>query len=136
MVLHHSPQGWRAPVAFEELFEGPADVLAALAEHVPRFRFVLTDLSKTSDDELRGGALAQVGYLLLKHINDGDLLENYLLARKFVQDKGYRLCLDGLTHKTFDMFDRGWLGADIVRIAVENISTRRIGAGLDNFGFR
>lgn len=46
----------------------------------------------------------------------GDL-GTYLLARKFVQDKGYRLCLDGLTHRTFDMFDRGWLGADLVRIA-------------------
>lgn len=46
----------------------------------------------------------------------GDL-GTYLHARKFVQDKGYRLCLDGLTHRTFDMFDRGWLGADLVRIA-------------------
>jgi hypothetical protein len=44
-------------------------------------------------------------------------LGNYLLARKFVQDKGYRLCLDGLTDRTCDMFDRGWLGADLVRIA-------------------
>ncbi len=53
-------------------------------------------------------------------VNQADIfgdLGNYLLARKFVQEKGYRLCLDGLTHKTFDMFDRGWLGADIVRIA-------------------
>ena len=53
-------------------------------------------------------------------VNQADIfgdLGTYLLARKFVQDKGYRLCLDGLTHRTFDMFDRGWLGADLVRIA-------------------
>ncbi len=40
----------------------------------------------------------------------------YLFAREYVQDKGYRVCLDGLTHKTMGMVDRERLGADIVKL--------------------
>ena len=40
----------------------------------------------------------------------------YLFAREFIQDKGYRVCLDGLTHKTMGMVDRERLGADLVKL--------------------
>jgi len=40
----------------------------------------------------------------------------YLFAREFVQDKGYRVCLDGLTHNTMAMVDRERLGADLVKL--------------------
>jgi len=40
----------------------------------------------------------------------------YLFAREFVQEKGYRVCLDGLTHKTMDMVDRERLGADMAKL--------------------
>ncbi|MBC8445130.1 MAG: EAL domain-containing protein [Rhodospirillaceae bacterium] len=40
----------------------------------------------------------------------------YLFAREYVQDKGYRVCLDGLTHKTMGMVDRERLGADMVKL--------------------
>lgn len=40
----------------------------------------------------------------------------YLFAREFVQDKGYRICLDGLTHNTMGMVDRERLGADLVKL--------------------
>ena len=40
----------------------------------------------------------------------------YLFAREYVQDKGYRVCLDGLTHNTMGMVDREKLGADMVKL--------------------
>ena len=40
----------------------------------------------------------------------------YLFAREFIQDRGYRLCIDGLTHKTMGMIDRERLGADLVKL--------------------
>jgi hypothetical protein len=40
----------------------------------------------------------------------------YLFAREFVQDKGYRICLDGLTHNTMAMVERERLGADLVKL--------------------
>lgn len=72
LVLHHSEAGWSAPVSFAELVEGPADVLESLVAYLPQFRFVLSDLSQTPDEELRGTALAQVAYLLLKYVRAGD----------------------------------------------------------------
>jgi EAL domain-containing protein (putative c-di-GMP-specific phosphodiesterase class I) len=44
-------------------------------------------------------------------------LATYLRARGLVRELGYRLCLDGLTHRTLAMVDRGWLGADLVKVA-------------------
>ncbi|MCG8416972.1 MAG: Rpn family recombination-promoting nuclease/putative transposase [Proteobacteria bacterium] len=73
MVLHHGPEGWQAPVAFTELFEGPADVLHALGSYLPQFQLLLTDLSEMSDETLRVGALVEVVYRLFKHIWDHDL---------------------------------------------------------------
>ena len=40
----------------------------------------------------------------------------YLFAREFIQERGYRLCIDGLTYKTMGMVDRERLGADLVKL--------------------
>jgi len=37
-------------------------------------------------------------------------------AREFGQEKGYRLCLDGVTHRTFDLMDVARLGLDVVKV--------------------
>lgn len=43
-------------------------------------------------------------------------LGTYLFAREFLQNKGYRVCLDGLTFKTLDIIDRKRLGADMAKL--------------------
>ncbi|MCK5167069.1 MAG: EAL domain-containing protein [Rhodospirillaceae bacterium] len=43
-------------------------------------------------------------------------LDAFLFAREFVREKGYRLCLDGLTHQTMRMFDRARVGADYMKV--------------------
>jgi len=53
IVLHHSDQGWTATTAFEDLFEIEPALREVLSGHIPRFRFLLEDLSRTSDEELR-----------------------------------------------------------------------------------
>ena len=40
----------------------------------------------------------------------------YLFAREFIQERGYRFCIDGLTHRTMSMIDRERLGADLVKL--------------------
>jgi hypothetical protein len=74
IVVHHSPTGWTAPVAFEELLDADAELLDALGPHVPRFRFLLDDLSAQTDAELRGRsrmtAGGRVAILSLKHGRD------------------------------------------------------------------
>jgi len=74
VVVHHSPMGWTAPVAFEELLDVDADLLDVIAPHVPRFRFLLDDLSVQSDADLRARrrltAGGRVTVLSLKHGRD------------------------------------------------------------------
>ncbi len=51
------------------------------------------------------------------HKNDvfGDI-GAYIFARDFLHDRGYLLCLDGLTHHTLPFFDRNRLGLDLFKI--------------------
>lgn len=43
-------------------------------------------------------------------------LSAFLFAREFVQTKGYRLCLDGLTMETLAVIDRERLGTDMAKL--------------------
>jgi EAL domain-containing protein (putative c-di-GMP-specific phosphodiesterase class I) len=40
----------------------------------------------------------------------------FLFAREFVQAKGYRVCLDGMTYEAMEMLDRERLGTDLVKL--------------------
>ncbi len=40
----------------------------------------------------------------------------FIFAREFMQDKGYRICLDGLNHQTLEIVDRERLGVDLMKI--------------------
>ena len=43
-------------------------------------------------------------------------LASYVFAREFVQEKGYRVCLDGLTVQTVHVIDRERMGADLAKL--------------------
>ena len=43
-------------------------------------------------------------------------LDAYVSARDFAQNKGYKVCLDGLTLETFSIIDRERLGADLTKL--------------------
>ena len=65
VVLHHSRSGWTAKVAFEELLDVDATVLAEIAPYVPCFRCVLDDLGEESEEGLRARAMSALGRLAL-----------------------------------------------------------------------
>ncbi|MEZ4239487.1 MAG: Rpn family recombination-promoting nuclease/putative transposase [Myxococcota bacterium] len=70
LVLYHGERRWTAPVDFEALFAEGA-VRDALLPHVPRFRYVLQDLSVVPDEALRGVALREAVLLAFKHARGG-----------------------------------------------------------------
>ena len=73
VVLHHSVDGWSGSTAFEDLLDADPDTLAAVAPHVPRFRFVLEDLSHETDEALRARAmtaLARLSLWCLRHARE------------------------------------------------------------------
>jgi hypothetical protein len=43
-------------------------------------------------------------------------LGGYLFAREYVQEKGYRICLDGMTHDGLAMIDQQRLGVDLIKL--------------------
>ena len=65
VVLHHSHSGWTAKVAFEDLLDVDATVLAEIAPYVPHFRCVLDDLGEESEEALRARAMSALGRLAL-----------------------------------------------------------------------
>ena len=40
-----------------------------------------------------------------------------MFARDFVRERGYRVCIDGVTHQSLPLVDRQALGADLVKLA-------------------
>lgn len=65
LMLHHSASGWKAAATFEALFDLDAATFAALADHVPRFRFLLDDLSRETDEAIAARAMSALGRLAL-----------------------------------------------------------------------
>ena len=71
VVLHHSDKGWTTSTAFEELLDADEDLLAAVAAYVPRFRFVLDDISHASDEALKARAMSAFARLTLFCLRHG-----------------------------------------------------------------
>lgn len=71
VVLHHSVTGWEAAVSFEALLDIDAELFETVAPYVPRFQFLLDDVSAVSDEELRGRAMSALGRLALWCLRNG-----------------------------------------------------------------
>lgn len=73
VVLHHSVDGWTGSTAFEDLLDVDAATLADIVPHVPRFRFLLEDISHETDEALRARAitaLARLSLWCLRHARE------------------------------------------------------------------
>jgi hypothetical protein len=66
LVLHHSERGWTSSTEFEALLDADDELLALVGPYVPRFAFLLDDLSAERDAALHARAmLSALGRLLL-----------------------------------------------------------------------
>jgi hypothetical protein len=70
VVLHHSETGWRAETTFEEVLDIAPELRDALVPFLPRFRFLLDDVSHATDHELRRRAMTALGKLALVCLRD------------------------------------------------------------------
>ncbi|HEU4536776.1 MAG TPA: Rpn family recombination-promoting nuclease/putative transposase [Polyangiaceae bacterium] len=71
LVLHHSATGWTAATRLEDLFDPALLATEGLDELVPRFGFLLDDLSHQSDQALWDRAMGLVPSLTLWALRDG-----------------------------------------------------------------
>jgi predicted transposase YdaD len=79
-VVSHAQEGWSAPTSFHAMFEPPPDSIPHVARLVPSFSFLLTDLVRASNEELRRWKLPPFPMTALRYLRDGrhfdQLLEN------------------------------------------------------------
>ncbi len=76
---------------------------------------LLSNQFQVFDDNLSAARRGAIVIELQKEDIFSDLA-SFLFAREFVQAKGYRLCIDGLTMETLSVIDRDRLGTDMAKI--------------------
>lgn len=54
-------------------------------------------------------------------------LNAFLFARDFAKERGYRICIDGLTHETMPFVNRDKLGADMVKLVWQGDLEEKVG---------
>ncbi len=69
IVVYHGQKAWEVSPYFRDLFEVPE----VLLDFLPDYRYYLSDLSRFSDEELKGEVFLRVRLLVLKHIFSDDL---------------------------------------------------------------
>jgi predicted transposase/invertase (TIGR01784 family) len=73
LVLCHGRSNWPTNrTRLSSLLAGPTDLLA---DYIPDFSFVLYDLTRFSDDEIKGTIMTRVVMLMFKYIFDPDVAE-------------------------------------------------------------
>ncbi len=77
VVVYHGSHTWNAARRMHDQLTVPASELGDLAVHVPGFSYVLHDLSKFGDEELRGRALGRLALYLMRHAFEGRLWERF-----------------------------------------------------------
>ncbi len=71
VVLYHGRQQWWVPRDAADLAEGCPE---GLREYQPSLRYVLCDLGRYADEEIRGAAVLRAAFLVMKHIFDEELV--------------------------------------------------------------
>ena len=72
LVLYHGAKSWKVDTKLSSLFSGQHK---KLKEYLPDFKFILYDLTKYSDEEIRGEIISRIFLLILKHIFDKDIIQ-------------------------------------------------------------
>lgn len=97
-ALTRDGPGWLRPFSLN------LNVVTVLSPEFARFEATITP-------QLRGR--------LVIEMNKIDVFSDmgaFLFARDYLHDRGFRLCLDGLTHNTLPYYDRARLGFDLIKI--------------------
>jgi len=70
LVVYHGTEPWRSGTRLTDLLTGPKE---ALTDYIPDFQFLLYDLTRYGDEDIKGMIVSRVGLLVMKHIFREDL---------------------------------------------------------------
>jgi predicted transposase/invertase (TIGR01784 family) len=65
LVLYHGKQKWKVKENLSSILNCPTNLLT---EYIPDFKYILYDLSKYSDDEIKGTKINQITLLSFKYV--------------------------------------------------------------------
>ncbi len=128
IVLYHGRKEWSCGTEFSGMFTGASRQLSA---YIPDFGFVLRDLTRYSDDEIRGTVSSRVVMMLMKHIFDPDLPEKlpaiFSMMREITESEGGLRFLEKILRYIFSAAD-GFTTDGLKRMVEESVSADKGGA--------
>jgi hypothetical protein len=83
LVMYHGKKQWTTPQRFAELFSSTSEPLVC---HIPDFKYILFDLPKYSDEQIRGTIIERLVILVFKHIFDSDFDQKLPGIFKLLED--------------------------------------------------
>lgn len=105
-MLYHSAKNWKTKEQFSSILTGFQDIFH---KYIPDFKFILYDLSKYSDDEIKGTVIARVAMLLFKHIFSSNLPEKlediFMLFKDLSEQETGLQYIESLLKYVFDNTD-------------------------------
>lgn len=76
LVVTHGARPWSAPTRLSELYDAPAEAVAALQPYLPELVLMVEDLAVIPDEALPGDGGARLALILLRHAHEGKLWRN------------------------------------------------------------
>lgn len=73
LVLHHAQEKWKYPSNLGELLHGYNELPDAVKVYVPNFDFLLYDVSRYSDEEIKGNAQLRILLTLFRDLKKDDI---------------------------------------------------------------
>ncbi|MDA3128772.1 Rpn family recombination-promoting nuclease/putative transposase [Aliibacillus thermotolerans] len=73
LVIYHGKKNWNIPSNLGDILNGYDELPERLKGYVPNFEFLLYDISRHSDEEIKGTAQLKILLTLFRDLNTGDV---------------------------------------------------------------
>lgn len=72
IVIYHGKKNWNIPTSLGEFLNGYNQLPKEIKRYVPNYEFLLYDISRYSDEEIKGTAQLKILFTLFRDLNTGD----------------------------------------------------------------
>jgi hypothetical protein len=73
LVVYHGKDRWKIGTTLGEMITGYEDLPEAIKKFTPNYEYLLYDLSRYTDDEIKGGVINRIAIAMLRDIQGKDI---------------------------------------------------------------
>ncbi|MDD3272351.1 MAG: Rpn family recombination-promoting nuclease/putative transposase [Syntrophomonadaceae bacterium] len=73
LVVYHGKDGWKIGTTLGEMITGYEDLPEDIKKFTPNYEYLLYDLSRYTDDEIKGGVINRIAIAMLRDIQGKDI---------------------------------------------------------------